>query len=122
MLQAVNCHPVAAETRIESRVYPCEVVVYHVTKRPVYLRVFLFSPLSNISPIPYTHLYLDALIRRTKGRSLGTVQKEMFFVKWGNFGQEHTSTFFFFLLFRRALWLMLPDVHQPVRLIVLTLL
>ena len=69
-------------------------VVDKVAVGQVYLRVLRFSPVSIIPPMLHTHLHLHvALNRRTKGRSLGTFEKAVFFRKSQNIGQKSTFTF-----------------------------
>ena len=51
----------------------------------VFLRVLRYSAVIIIPPLLRTHLHLHvALTRRTKGRSVGTFQKEMLSPKSGS--------------------------------------
>jgi len=53
-----------------------------------FLRVLLFSLVSNISPLPQTLLHLQVFLTRSKnGRILGTFQKPLLFPEFG----EHFS-------------------------------
>jgi len=69
----------------------------------VFIQVFRFSSVSIIPPVLYTHLQLFvAPTRRTVGRILGTIQKEMLFRKYGSIRKVHSNLFIF------KLWMQLP--------------
>jgi hypothetical protein len=53
------------------------------------LDVFRVSPVSTILPILHTGLYIDgSRMRRTSGRSLGTLKQESALVGSGNYGTQ----------------------------------
>jgi hypothetical protein len=77
---------ITSEIGFISRLTHIRLMVGKAALGQVTLRI-LFPPISIIPPVLHTHLHLHVtLIWRTKGRSLETCQKAMFFRKTGSFG------------------------------------
>jgi hypothetical protein len=73
-------------------------VVDRVALGQDFIRVFLFYPDSIIAPMLPSHLHVNtALVRRTSGRSLGTLKQSNALS-----GQEGTFTFYFRLQWDKA--------------------
>jgi hypothetical protein len=65
---------------VDSRLFHVRILVGSVTLGQVFLRVLRVSPVNIIPPVIQTFLHLHVfLIRRTNGRSLGTLQRAMIF-------------------------------------------
>ena len=94
MAQAVIRRSPTAEARFRSQVSHVGFVVDKVQLEQGFLPVVLFSPISIISPILHTQVHLNTtLIKRTKGRSLGTLkQSNPLLDVWGTLGDESTFT------------------------------
>jgi hypothetical protein len=72
--QATGSRPLTAEVQVRSQ--PVLFKLNLLVAEQVLLRVLPFCPVSIIPPIPHTHRHLaTTLVRRTSGRSLGTLKQ-----------------------------------------------
>jgi len=79
---------------LDPGVSPCEFLVGKVTLWQVSIPVLRFSHVSIIPPMLHTHLYLNiTVIRRTSGRSLGSLRKHGSFGYQGACGLQSTLSF-----------------------------